>query len=626
MALAVEIAWKRRSPAVPGERSCQPPAWNAALPVRSPAILPGRLRIPAGQPPRDTQSSSVALSAPARCTARDGLTPNWPHVQSDDCPPVRCVVRVLVVYWFRAVEALVLEAFTFRRSSGTEARHVTARPRSVECRIGEIDGEETLRSMSRGWSDWAMRRTGFILMVCVVFSLVTSCVVAGGPSGTLPADGLREDPTRDRVASSATGLCPPILPFVGTSSSCSTFMLRTDEAFLIGHNLDSGRAVPGTIMVNKRGVEKTGVSLHELVLGFKPPNPAITWTSRYGSVTFNAWGKDFIDGGINEAGLYIHEMTLGETVFPEDEDRPRMFMMQWMQYQLDNYASVEEVLANLSNIVLDGWTWHFFVSDRGGNTAAVEFIDGEPYTYADESMPIPVLCNTAYPEELTNLEEYAGFGGKERVRLRDKNTARFVHAAEMIRSAPESVSVDYGFKILKNLERGGTQWSIVIDVNQGRVYFRTTVGRKMKYFDMTRLDFSPDTPVKMLDINAEPRGDVIEHFVDYSPELNRQATKEGIESTDSYEGGLSSSLARWGYDLSDLIDRACAIANDGPCPSPPAAPDPPAGVSMAEDAGSSEAQPPKRIWVPVGLALAALALAAFLLFRRNRHRAPDRTV
>ena len=493
--------------------------------------------------------------------------------------------------------------------------------------VGEMGGEETIRCLSCGWGDRAMRGTGFILYVCVILFLVTACVVAACPGAALLADENCEDCIVDQADFASTAFCPAILPSVGTESSCSTFMLHTDEAHLIGHNLDSTYAVPGTIVVNKRNVEKTGFSLYELVLGFKPPNPTITWTSRYGSVTFNAWGKEFIDGGINEVGLYIHEMTLGETVFPEDDERPKMFMMQWMQYQLDNYASVEEVLANFSRIVLDGWTWHFFVSDRGGNTAVIEFADGEPNIYSDDSMPIPVLCNTAYPEELANLEEYKGFGGEKRVRLRDKRTARFVHAAEMIRSAPSSADSNYGFEILKNLERGLTQWSIVIDANHGRVYFRTSLGRRTKYIDMHRFDFSSDTHAKVLDINADLRGDVFEHFVDYSPELNRQAVKEGIESTDSYEGGLSSSLARLGFSLGDLIDRACAAANGGPCPSPPISPNASASVdATAGGASDSQTQTPKWIWVPVGVLMTALASALFLLSRRNRRRAPDCTV
>jgi hypothetical protein len=44
-------------------------------------------------------------------------------------------------------------------------------------------------------------------------------------------------------------------------------MLRTDDAFLIGHNLDADRKVPGTIVINKRNAQKTGFSLIELKYG-----------------------------------------------------------------------------------------------------------------------------------------------------------------------------------------------------------------------------------------------------------------------------------------------------------------------------------------------------------------------
>ena len=472
-----------------------------------------------------------------------------------------------------------------------------------------------------------MRVMGYIVTVCVALLLVTGCAVSTDQSATQPIAGLCAQGTELGRDTCGTDLCPPTLSSVGRGSSCSTFMLRTDGAFLIGHNLDEGWERPGTIVINKRNVQKTGFSLIELMYGVQLanlPNPDIAWTSRYGSVTFNQWGKEFIDGGINEVGLYIQEMFLLGTSFPEDDERPRMFMMQWMQYQLDNYASVEQVLSNLSTIVPDGWEWHFFVSDRDGHTAAIEFVDGVPNVYTGDSMPIPVLCNTAYPEELANIEGYAGFGGEEPVRLRHEGTERFVHAAYMIQNAPPSVDVDYGFEILKALERGLTRWSIVIDVNQGRVYFRTSEGRKIKYFDMARLDFSPDTPVKMLDIHARLKGDVLDYFVDYSPERNLRAAKEGIESTDSAEQGFSRPMAEHGYGLDGMIDRVCAAANGGSCASSPADAETAGGVdAIAADALSKPSQTRNWILWPLGAVLALLLATSLLLVRRNQRRPPE---
>ena len=123
-----------------------------------------------------------------------------------------------------------------------------------------------------------MRGMGYILTVCVTtacvaLSLVTGCAVSTDQSATQPIDGLHAQGTVRGRGTSGTDLCPPTLPSVGSGSSCSTFMLRTDDAFLIGHNLDSGREVPGTIVINKRNVQKTGVSLGELIVGAEAPQP-----------------------------------------------------------------------------------------------------------------------------------------------------------------------------------------------------------------------------------------------------------------------------------------------------------------------------------------------------------------
>ena len=469
-----------------------------------------------------------------------------------------------------------------------------------------------------------MRARSYILNVCVAaacmaFFLATGCANSTDQNITQPIESPYTQGTAREVGTSGSEPYLPISRSIGSSCSCSTFMLHTDDALLIGHNLDADRKVPGTIVINKRNVEKRGVSLQELMYGAAPPNPDMAWTSRYGSVTFNAWGKEFIDGGINEAGLYIHEMSLPGTRFPEDDELPRMFMMQWMQYQLDNYASVEEVLLNLSTIVLDGWPWHFFVSDRDGNTAAIEFVDGDIQVYTGESMPIPVLCNTAYPEELANLANYVGFGGEEPVRLQDKRTERFVHAAHMIQNAPPTVDEGYGFEILETLERGLTQWSIVIDVNQGIVYFRTSTDGRIKYFDMAHLDFTLDTPVRMLDVNARLGGDVLDYFVDYSQVRNQRAAKEGIETTDSYEEGFSRPMAQYGLGLDEMIDRACAAANGGSCASSPVDAEIAGAVdSIPEDTLSKPGQVPYWILLPLAAVLILLLSASLLLVYRNR--------
>ncbi len=351
-----------------------------------------------------------------------------------------------------------------------------------------------------------------------------------------------------------------------TSEACSTFMLRDVNTLIIGHNLDMPYEIPGMIIINKRGVSKTNISWYEISTSRKPTSPTISWVSKYGSITFNPLGREFPDGGINEAGLYIQEMTLAETKFPENDKIPRMFMMQWMQFQLDNYNMVKQVLDNLPKIILDGWSWHFFVADRNGNCACIEFIEGKTIIYTGAKMPIPVVCNTIYPHELQLLEQYEGFGGRLKVDLKNKKIPRFVHAAYLIKNFIETSKTpnSYGFEILESMNRGATQWSYIINVIKKQVYFRTSIGKKIKYFNYGKIDFSCRSPVKIIDINSKLQNDVLENFIDYSTMINEQFIQRGIESIDK-NGSFSRRIESTGNTITNLIKTMASYPDKTIC-------------------------------------------------------------
>jgi len=116
-------------------------------------------------------------------------------------------------------------------------------------------------------------------------------------------------------------------------------MLKTNTEHIFGHNLDTGGPMPGMVFINNSGTLKTGHTWAQLTSVDMNAGSNISWVSKYGSVTFNAFGRELPDGGMNEKGLFIWEMT-GGTTFDEEANRPRLFMSQWMQYQLDNFNSV----------------------------------------------------------------------------------------------------------------------------------------------------------------------------------------------------------------------------------------------------------------------------------------------
>ncbi len=125
--------------------------------------------------------------------------------------------------------------------------------------------------------------------------------------------------------------------------SCTSFYLEHDKRPVHGANLDwyDGQ---GIIVANKRGFLKVAISDPE-----KSLNPA-RWTNRYGSVTFNLYGYDWTWGGMNEAGLSCSSMLLSETKYSKADSRPSIFAGQWLQYQLDNSASISDVLASITKV------------------------------------------------------------------------------------------------------------------------------------------------------------------------------------------------------------------------------------------------------------------------------------
>ncbi|HEX8152968.1 MAG TPA: linear amide C-N hydrolase, partial [Thermoanaerobaculia bacterium] len=163
------------------------------------------------------------------------------------------------------------------------------------------------------------------------------------------------------------------------ASACTTFCTRG----LFGRNYDFEIGY-GMVLVNKRGMVKVATT----------PKPA-KWTSRYGSVTFNQFGRDVPTGGMNEAGLVVELMWLDGTRYPKADARPEVGTLEWIQYQLDTAGSVAGVLANMKHVRIAerGVPLHYLVADKTGDVAAIEFLGGEVVVHRGESLRVPVLAN-----------------------------------------------------------------------------------------------------------------------------------------------------------------------------------------------------------------------------------------
>ncbi len=309
-----------------------------------------------------------------------------------------------------------------------------------------------------------------------------------------------------------------IILSTGTALACSTFKLQKGDGLIYGHNLNQGDMdVPGLLMINQRGIFKTGRTWSELTTKDELNPSKHTWISWYGSLTFNCFGKDLPDGGMNEAGLVIWEMS-DDIVYPQNDSLPKLSQMNWMQYILDNYSTVDEAIQCAHDFQIDGWGWHYFIGDAAGNTAAISFKDGKVVVNHDENMPIPALFNTPYNRELELLNYYQDFGGSYPINIHDPKIPRFVRAVKMIEQyKPSRNIVKYGFKMLKNLRvNDDPEWSVIFDIRKREVHFKTRMQPAIKSLSMSKIDFSNEQPLRFVNINKVKAGRIQGEFEEYS--------------------------------------------------------------------------------------------------------------
>lgn len=315
---------------------------------------------------------------------------------------------------------------------------------------------------------------------------------------------------------------------IASTQTCSTFMLTGTGTVLVGHNLDDSIETPGLVVVNKRGVPKRGAGYKDL-WPFAPgaaPAARLEWTSQYGSITYNVFGREFPDGGMNEAGLYAGEMTLRGTVYPTDPGLAKLYHHAWIQHLLDSYATVPEVLASLSRVTPEGHCqWHFFVSDREGRAAAIEFTGGRTVVYTGESLPWKLLTNSTYAAGLELLTGFEGFGGDRKIVFSDdcRDDLRFVWAASLIRdieSDPAGLTAGRAFEVLQRVWCGVNRFSLVFDPVAMRMSFTTYKSRQLRWVDFSSFDFTSAAPVLCLDIHKDLAGDAAGQFVPFTDKAN----------------------------------------------------------------------------------------------------------
>lgn len=303
--------------------------------------------------------------------------------------------------------------------------------------------------------------------------------------------------------------------------ACSTFLFEKEDKCFLAKSYD-WIAEDGLVVVNKRHVAKLAMAVN---------NP-MQWVSKYGSVIFTQAGRELPFCGMNEMGLTVELMWLEDTTYPNPDHRKAITDLQWIQYQLDTASSVEEVIASDLIVRIDRSSKsliHFFVADRLGNCAVIEFIDGKMVSYPRNKLPVPVLTNDTYPKSLEFLNtgkdcEGSFFSLHRFIRiatqLQQANSVDVPSAFRILSSVAnfkEVVDVEATFENMELLMR--TKWNIVYDITNREIHFLTSNHQKIRIVRLDALNFNG--AAEALDVQASLEGDVSNQFVPCTYEINR---------------------------------------------------------------------------------------------------------
>ena len=257
--------------------------------------------------------------------------------------------------------------------------------------------------------------------------------------------------------------------------------------------------------------------------------------------------------GVNEkglaSGLFYFPTTAKYMPYAAAEARARRagalgIQVSWM---LENFASVDEVRANIGKVVVpavvyDGWGFapevHFIVQDATGKSITIEYLDGKLNVFDN---PLGVLTNSpAFDWHMANLRNYVNFSmtnvapvkvgpvtlqpfgqGSGMLGMPGDFTppSRFVRAVAFSQSVfkpktgedaiVEAFHVLNQFDIPKGAarehekdEHGNvladyTIWTSAIDLKARRFYFRTYESGQIRMVDLMRMNLDAKDVVKI---------------------------------------------------------------------------------------------------------------------------------
>ena len=299
--------------------------------------------------------------------------------------------------------------------------------------------------------------------------------------------------------------------------ACTRVVYKGGNNYVVtARSMDWKEDIQSNLWVFPRGMKRSG----------ETGNNSVHWVSKYGSIVASAYEIASTDG-MNEKGLVANLLWLAESEYPVwDGSKPGLTISAWVQYMLDNYATVAEAVEAMrkadfqvvSDKMPDGSrmaTLHLSISDAKGDNAIFEYIKGELVIHHDASYQVMTNSPT-FDEQLALNKYWQNIGGLTFLPGTNRAADRFVRASYYIDVIPKSankreiigsvfsvirnVSVPYGISTPHEPNISSTRWRTVADQKNLVYYFESTLYPSVFWVDLNEIDFAKQKKVLKLDL------------------------------------------------------------------------------------------------------------------------------
>ncbi|MEM6516953.1 MAG: linear amide C-N hydrolase [Bacteroidota bacterium] len=300
--------------------------------------------------------------------------------------------------------------------------------------------------------------------------------------------------------------------------TCTRVVYQGPNGTIItARSMDWRDEMPADLWVLPRGTERTGLT----------GTSSVKWTSKYGSVVSVCHNST--SDSMNEKGLAGNLLWLAESKYPKFEmngETPAMSLALWLKYALDNFATVEEAVADLSKeefVVVSAnipgtetfATVHLSLSDKTGDNAIFEYIDGKLQVHHDRSYTTMTNSPT-FDQQLAINAYWKTIPGTTMLSGTNNPADRFVRASFYMDALPKidntrvavpaafsvirNVSVPYGISTPDQPNIASTRWRTVADHKNLVYYFENVLNPNVVWVEFKNMDFSKTAKPRKLDL------------------------------------------------------------------------------------------------------------------------------